>query len=103
MMAPTADASYAPEKRDTICEIYDLSMPIESNNGLRKGLTSYGDAHFCLFLRKVFIKAFGYSEDAPSRPIIGVISTYSGFSSCHGSIPQLIEAAKRDAQLHRGL
>jgi hypothetical protein len=28
---------------------------------------------------------------------------YSGFSPCHGNIPQLIEAAKRDVQLHGGL
>ena len=28
-------------------------------DGLRKGLTSYGDAGFSLFLRKAFIKAHG--------------------------------------------
>ena len=28
--------------------------------GLRKGLTSYGDDGFALFLRKAFIKAMGY-------------------------------------------
>ena len=43
---------------------YDLSKPITSTQGLRSGLTSYGDAHFSLFLRKVFIKALGYSDDA---------------------------------------
>lgn len=43
---------------------YDLSQPITSTQGLRSGLTSYGDAHFSLFLRKVFIKALGYSDDA---------------------------------------
>ena len=97
MVTPAADASYyAPGMCYTICEIYDLSEPIESNNGLRKELTSYGDAHFCPFLRKAFIKALGYSEDAPPRPIIGVINMYLSFSRCHGNIPQLIEAAKRD-------
>ena len=35
--------------------------------GLRKGLTSYGDPAFSLFLRKVFIKAAGYSDDALDR------------------------------------
>jgi hypothetical protein len=50
---------------------YDLDFPIDSQQtGLRRGLTSYGDAHFSLFLRKVFIKAAGYSEDALSRPIV---------------------------------
>ena len=36
-------------------------------DGLRKGLTSYGDAGFSLFLRKAFIKAGGYSDDALDR------------------------------------
>lgn len=82
---------------------YDLSTPITSTSGLRQGLTSYGDAHFSLFLRKVFIKALGYSEDALSRPIVGIINTYSGFNPCHANVPQLIEAAKRGVQLHGGL
>ncbi|EAW08004.1 putative dihydroxy-acid dehydratase [Aspergillus clavatus NRRL 1] len=82
---------------------YDLSAPISSNSGLRQGLTSYGDAHFSLFLRKVFIKALGYSEDALSRPIIGIINTFSGFNPCHANVPQLIEAAKRGVQLNGGL
>ncbi|KAJ5794413.1 hypothetical protein N7457_001012 [Penicillium paradoxum] len=82
---------------------YDLSTPITSTSGLRQGLTSYGDAHFSLFLRKVFIKALGYSEDALSRPIVGIINTFSGFNPCHANVPQLIEAAKRGVQLNGGL
>ncbi|TVY38513.1 putative dehydratase, partial [Lachnellula occidentalis] len=82
---------------------YDLSNPISSTSGLRQGLTSYGDAHFSLFLRKVFIKALGYSEDALSRPIIGIINTYSALNPCHANVPQLIEAAKRGVQLSGGL
>lgn len=82
---------------------YDLTKPITSTSGLRQGLTSYGDAHFSLFLRKVFIKALGYSEDALSRPIIGIINTFSGFNPCHANVPQLIEAAKRGVQLNGGL
>jgi dihydroxy-acid dehydratase len=82
---------------------YDLKTPITSTAGLRQGLTSYGDAHFSLFLRKVFIKALGYSEDALSRPIIGIINTFSGFNPCHANVPQLIEAAKRGVHLNGGL
>ncbi|KAF2648474.1 dihydroxy-acid and 6-phosphogluconate dehydratase [Lophiostoma macrostomum CBS 122681] len=83
---------------------YDLNIPIPSNaSGLRQGLTSYGDAHFSLFLRKVFIKALGYSDDALSRPIIGIVNTYSSFNPCHANIPQLIEATKRGVQLSGGL
>jgi dihydroxy-acid dehydratase len=103
MVVPAAEASHAPKKDDLVPEDYDISKPIKSNSGLRKGLTSYGDAHFSLFLRKVFIKALGYSEDALSRPIIGVINTYSSFSPCHGTVPQLVEAVKRGVQLHGGL
>ncbi|KAI7284924.1 dihydroxy-acid and 6-phosphogluconate dehydratase [Hortaea werneckii] len=81
---------------------YDLNQSI-SGTGLRQGLTSYGDTHFSLFLRKVFIKAAGYGEDALSRPIVGIINTGSGFNPCHANIPQLIEAVKRGVQLQGGL
>ncbi|BCR94253.1 putative dihydroxy-acid dehydratase [Aspergillus luchuensis] len=82
---------------------YDLSTPITSTSGLRQGLSSYGDAHFSLFLRKVFIKALGYSDEALSRPIVGIINTYSGFNPCHANAPQLIEAVKRGVHLQGGL
>ncbi|KAI7357303.1 putative dihydroxy-acid dehydratase [Hortaea werneckii] len=81
---------------------YDLNRSI-SGTGLRQGLTSYGDTHFSLFLRKVFIKAAGYGEDALSRPIVGIINTGSGFNPCHANVPQLIEAVKRGIQLQGGL
>ena len=67
--------------------------------GLRKGLTSYGDPDFSLFLRKVFIKAMGYSDDALERPIVGITNTYSDYNPCHGNVPQLIEAVKRGVML----
>ncbi|KAF7549325.1 hypothetical protein G7046_g8387 [Stylonectria norvegica] len=82
---------------------YDLENPISSKVGLRQGLASYGDPHFSLFLRKVFIKALGYSEDALSRPIIGIVNTYSSFNPCHANIPQLMDAVKRGVQLNGGL
>ncbi len=68
-------------------------------SGLRKGLTSYGDAGFSLFLRKVFIKAAGYSDDALDRPIVGITDTASDFNPCHGNAPLLIEAVKRGVML----
>jgi dihydroxy-acid dehydratase len=71
--------------------------------GLRKGLTSYGDAGFSLFLRKAFIKAMGYSDDALDRPIVGVTNTYSDYNPCHGNVPDLIESAKRGIMLAGGL
>ena len=83
-------------------EDYNLDKPIEGT-GLRQGLTSYGDTHFSLFLRKVFIKAAGYGEDALSRPIVGIINTGSGFNPCHANVPQLIEACKRGVHQAGGL
>jgi dihydroxy-acid dehydratase len=68
-------------------------------DGLRKGLASYGDAGFSLFLRKAFIKAMGYSDDALDRPIVGITNTYSDYNPCHGNVPDLIEAAKRGVML----
>jgi dihydroxy-acid dehydratase len=70
---------------------------------LRKGLTSYGDAGFSLFLRKVFIKAMGYSDDALDRPIVGITNTFSDYNPCHGNVPDLIESAKRGIMLAGGL
>src|SRR3954463_9976695 len=68
-------------------------------DGLRKGLTSYGDAGFSLFLRKAFIKAMGYSDDALNRPIVGITNTHSDYNPCHGNVPQIIDAVKRGVML----
>jgi dihydroxy-acid dehydratase len=70
---------------------------------MRKGLTAYGDEEFSLFLRKAFIKAMGYSDDALERPIIGITNTFSGFNACHRTVPELIEAVKRGVMLAGGM
>ena len=70
--------------------------------GLRKGLTSYGDDEFSLFLRSAFIKAMGYSDDALERPIVGITNTYSDYNPCHGNVPDLIECVKRGVMLAGG-
>jgi dihydroxy-acid dehydratase len=72
-------------------------------SGMRKGLTAYGDEEFSLFLRKAFIKAMGYTDDALDRPIIGITNTFSGFNACHRTVPELIEAVKRGVMLAGGL
>src|SRR3982751_4721018 len=71
--------------------------------GLRKGLTSYGDDEFSLFLRSAFIKAMGYSDDALERPIVGITNTYSDYNPCHGNVPDLLESVKRGVMLAGGL
>src|SRR5258705_11109621 len=67
--------------------------------GFRKNLTSYGDAAFSQFLRSAFIKGAGYTDDALSRPLVGVINTGSGFNPCHGNIAELIAAVSRGIML----
>ena len=71
--------------------------------GLRRNLATYGDPGFSLFLRKAFIKAAGFSDDALDRPIIGITNTFSDFNPCHGNVPRLIEAVKRGVMLAGGL
>jgi len=67
--------------------------------GLRRKLTSYGDQEFSLYLRKAFIKAMGFSDDALDRPIVGIANTYSDYNPCHGNVPQLVDATKRGVML----
>ncbi|SAI40093.1 dihydroxy-acid dehydratase [Bordetella ansorpii] len=78
-------------------------QPPAAATGLSKGLTNYGDTGFSLFLRKAFIKGAGYTDDALSRPVIGIVNTGSSYNPCHGNAPQLIEAVKRGVMLAGGL
>ena len=78
-------------------------MTAKTGRGLTKGLTSYGDSSFSLFLRKAFIKAAGYTDDALDRPIIGITNTASDFNPCHGNVPQIIEAVKRGVMQEGGM
>lgn len=71
--------------------------------GLKKGLTSYGDNGFSLFLRKAFIKGAGYSDSTLTRPVVGIANTGSAYNPCHGNMPQLLEAVKRGIMLAGGL
>src|SRR5690606_1850559 len=71
--------------------------------GMSRGLTSYGDDGFSLFLRKAFIKAMGYTDDALGRPIIGIVNTFSGYNACHRNVPDLVEAVKRGVMLRGAL
>jgi dihydroxy-acid dehydratase len=77
--------------------------PSPAPQGMRRGLTSYGDAEFSLFLRKAFIKGAGYTDAALERPVIGIADTGSGFNPCHGNMPQLTEAVQRGVLLAGGL
>lgn len=81
----------------------DSSSSRPAARGMRRNLATYGDPGFSLFLRKAFIKAAGFSDDALDRPIIGITNTFSDFNPCHGNVPRLIEAVKRGVMLAGGL
>ena len=71
--------------------------------GMARGLTSYGDREFSLFLRKAFIKGAGFTDKALDRPVIGIANTGSSYNPCHGNMPQLLEAVRRGIMLAGGL
>ncbi|MDB5904821.1 MAG: dihydroxy-acid dehydratase [Betaproteobacteria bacterium] len=75
----------------------------DEKRGMRRNLTAYGDEEFSLFLRRAFIKAMGYTDEALDRPIIGITNTFSDLNACHRTVPQLIEAVKRGVMLAGGL
>jgi dihydroxy-acid dehydratase len=84
--------------------LYDETMTDRKDDkGLEKGLTSYGDRGFSLFLRKAFIKGAGYTDDALSRPVVGIVDTGSAYNPCHGNAPQLLEAGEAGVMLSGGL
>ncbi len=67
----------------------------EPPNGLRRGLTNYGDRRFSAFLRRSFASSMGYSRAMLDRPIVGIVHASSDFNNCHRQFPELIEAVKR--------
>ena len=75
----------------------------DKGEGLKRGLTHYGDKGFSLFLRKSFAKSMGYTEQDLDRPVIGIANTASGFNNCHRSVPDLIDAVKRGVMYAGGL
>src|SRR6056300_797511 len=79
---------------------HDMS---DQQKGMKRGLTKYGDEAFSLFLRKAFIKAMGYSDDALGRPIVVIANTGSGYNPCHRTMPELMEAVGRGVMLAGGL
>lgn len=74
-----------------------------NGDGLRKGLTSYGDIGFSMFLRRAFIKGAGFTDAALDRPVVGIVNTGSAYNPCHGNAPQLIDAIRRGVMLAGGL
>jgi dihydroxy-acid dehydratase len=63
--------------------------------GLKHGLTNYGDPDFSLYLRRSFAQSMGYSRAELDKPVVGIAYTPSGFNNCHRHFPELLEAVKR--------
>jgi len=78
-------------------------MTETNRRGLARGLTSYGDADFSLYLRRSFARSMGYSSEMLARPVVGIADSASGFNNCHRHFPELVEAAKRGVLAAGGL
>ena len=71
--------------------------------GLKRGLTHYGDADFSRYLRYSFARSMGYSGKMLSCPVVGIAYPPSGFNNCHRHFPDLLEAVKRGVFAAGGL
>lgn len=71
--------------------------------GLANNLTEYGDDEFALYLRRSFAKSMGYSDEALSKPIVGIVNTFSELNNCHRGFRELAEAVKRGVWQAGGL
>jgi dihydroxy-acid dehydratase len=63
--------------------------------GIRRGLTAYGDDGFSTFIRRAFCKGMGLSNEDIEKPVIGICNTWSELNSCHRHLREVAEAVKR--------
>lgn len=75
----------------------------EDERGFLRGLQSYGDRDFSIYMRRAFAKSMGYSGDELKRPVVGIAFTHSRFNPCHRHFPELLEAVKRGVTAAGGL
>ncbi|MGB1338576.1 MAG: dihydroxy-acid dehydratase [Planktomarina sp.] len=68
---------------------------MSEENGIRGGLTNYGDKDFAEYLRSSFARSMGLSKEMLREPIVGIAETGSGFNNCHRTMPELVEAVSR--------
>lgn len=99
---PVFSSTAARERASAVAAAMAAGRPPPAR-GLERKLANYGDAGFSVFLRKAFIKAMGYTDDALTRPIVGITNTYSGYNACHRTVPDLIDAIKRGVTAAGGL
>jgi dihydroxy-acid dehydratase len=75
----------------------------ETERGFLRGLQSYGDRDFSIYMRRAFAKSMGYSGDELARPVVGIAFTHSRFNPCHRHFPELLDAVKRGVAAAGGL
>ncbi|HXH11464.1 MAG TPA: IlvD/Edd family dehydratase [Alphaproteobacteria bacterium] len=71
--------------------------------GIRRGLTSYGDSGFSTFIRRAFCKGMGLSNEDLEKPVIGICNTWSELNPCHRHLRDVAEAVKRGVWQAGGL
>src|SRR5688572_27910628 len=74
-----------------------------AERGFLRGLQSYGDRDFSIYMRRAFAKSMGYSGDELARPVVGIAFTHSRFNPCHRHFPELLDAVKRGVTAAGGL
>lgn len=67
----------------------------DRHQGLRRGLTHYGDPDFALYLRRSFARSTGLSEAMLERPVVGIVTSPSELNNCHRTMGELVEAVRR--------
>jgi dihydroxy-acid dehydratase len=72
-------------------------------DGIRRGLTNYGDPAFSLFIRGAYARGAGLTAEDLARPIIGIAQTWSEFNPCHRHLREVAEAVKRGVWQAGGL
>src|SRR5436190_13945526 len=83
----------------------DMSNDKDHNTdrGFLRGLQSYGDRDFSIYMRRAFAKSMGYTGEELGRPIVGIAYTHSRFNPCHRHFPELLDAIKRGVAAAGGL
>jgi dihydroxy-acid dehydratase len=71
--------------------------------GVRRNLTSYGDAGFSSYLRGAFLAGAGFDAEDLTRPIVGIANLTSDYNPCHRLMPGLVDNVRRGVTEAGGL
>jgi dihydroxy-acid dehydratase len=81
----------------------DKREPRGRESGFLRGLQTYGDRDFSIYMRRAFAKSMGYTASELTRPVVGIAYTHSRFNPCHRHFPELLDAVKRGVAAAGGL